>query len=59
MAPIQGSTKKSRNKKITLAHHDDAITSAQEICYYVVCTSHGIVMMSQSNFLFLDFLVLP
>ena len=39
---------KSRNKKITLTHHDDAVTSAQEIRYYVVCTSHGIVMMSPS-----------
>ena len=37
--------------KSPLTHHDDAITSAQEIWYYVVCTSHGIVMMSQSNFL--------
>ena len=39
---------KSRTKKITLTHHDDAVTSAQEIWYYVVCTSHGIVMMSPS-----------
>ena len=36
---------------MTYTHHNDAMTSALEIQYYIVCTSHGIVVMSVSHFL--------
>ena len=48
----QGSTKKSRNKKMIYmyTHHNDAMTSALEIQYCVVCASHSFVMMSECLF---------
>ena len=47
----QGSTKKSRNKKMAYTHHNDAMTSAHNTIQNLWCISHGIVMMSVSHFL--------
>ena len=47
----QGSTKKSRNKKMAYTHHNDAMTSAHNTIQHLWCISHGIVMMSVSHFL--------
>ena len=50
----QGSTKKSRNKKMAYTHHNNAMTSAHNTIQRVWCISnisHGIVMMSVSHFL--------
>ena len=47
----QGSTKKSRNKKMAYTHHNDAMTSAHNTIQHLWCISHGIVMMCVSHFL--------
>ena len=55
----QGSTKKSRNKKMAYTHHNDAMTSAHNTIQHLWCISHGIVMISVSHFLVSRLLVLP
>ena len=42
----QGSTKKSRNKKMASTYHNDAMTSVHSNTVPLVHYSHGIVMMS-------------
>ena len=55
----QGSTKKSRNKKMAYTHNNDAMTSAHNTIQHLWCISHGIVFMSVSHFLVSRLLVLP